>query len=91
MSLMCSRCYYLHVERENLFRYFQVAIGTIVRGGPADLDGRLQRGDEIHFVDGINVIGAAHRRVISLMGNAALAGEVALGIHRNPNKSGRKY
>ena len=67
-----------------------MAIGTIVRGGPADLDGHLQRGDEIHNVDGINVIGATHRRVISLMGNAALSGEVTLGIHRNPARSGRK-
>lgn len=67
-----------------------MAIGTIVRGGPADLDGHLQRGDEIHNVDGINVIGATHRRVITLMGNAALAKEVKLGIYRNPNKSGRK-
>ena len=63
-----------------------MAIGTIVRGGPADLCGQLQRGDEIHHVDGISVVGATHRRVISLMGNAALAGEVTLGIHRDPAK-----
>ena len=73
-----------------MFFFYQVSIGTIVRGGPADLNGDLQRGDEIHHVDGINVIGSAHRRVISLMGNAALAGEVTLGIHRNPAKSGSK-
>lgn len=54
------------------------------------MNGDLQRGDEIHYVDGINVIGSSHRRVISLMGNAALAGEVTLGIHRNPAKSGSK-
>ncbi|XP_068758542.1 membrane-associated guanylate kinase, WW and PDZ domain-containing protein 3-like isoform X1 [Montipora capricornis] len=67
----------------------QVSIGTIVRGGPADLSGQVQRGDEIHQVDGINVIGSTHRRVISLMGNAALSGEVTLGIHRDPAKTGR--
>ena len=66
----------------------QVSIGTIVRGGPADLSGQLQRGDEIHRVDGINVVGATHRRVISLMGNAAQTGEVALGIRRDPAKTG---
>lgn len=63
-----------------------MSIGTIVRGGPADLSGQLQRGDEIHHVDGISVVGATHRRVISLMGNASLAGEVTLGIHRDPVK-----
>ncbi|XP_029212793.2 membrane-associated guanylate kinase, WW and PDZ domain-containing protein 1-like [Acropora millepora] len=67
----------------------QVSIGTIVRGGPADLSGQLQRGDEIHKVDGINVVGATHRRVISLMGNAGVTGEVVLGIHRDPAKTGR--
>jgi len=41
-------------------------------------------------VDGMNVIGSTHRRVISLMGNAALAGEVTLGIHRNPARSESK-
>ena len=66
----------------------QVSIGTIVRGGPADLSGQLQRGDEIHKVDGINVVGATHRRVISLMGNAGVTGEVVLGIHRDPAKTG---
>ena len=67
-----------------------MAIGTVVRGGPADLSGQLQRGDEIYYVDGISVIGSTHRRVISLMGNAALGGEVTLGIHRDPAKSGSK-
>ena len=69
---------------------YQVSIGTIVRGGPADLSGQLQRGDEIHHVDGISVIGATHRRVISLMGNAALTGHVTLGIHRDPAKTASK-
>lgn len=68
-----------------------MAIGTIVRGGAADLNGDLRRGDEIHYVDRINVIGSTHRRVISLMGNAALAGEVTLGIHRNPARSESKW
>lgn len=67
-----------------------MAIGTIVRGGPADVSGQLQRGDEIHYVDGISVIGSTHRRVISLMGNAALTGEVTLGIHRDPAKVASK-
>lgn len=54
------------------------------------MSGQLQRGDEIHHVDGISVIGATHRRVISLMGNAALTGRVTLRIHRDPAKTASK-
>ena len=74
-----------------MYCLLQVSIGTLVAGGPADLDGRLRRNDEILYIDGISVVGATHRRVISLMGNAALAGEVSLGVRRRPNRSGSTY
>ncbi len=64
----------------------QVTINGIVPGGPADLNGDVQQGDEIHYVDGINVTGFTRDRVVSLMRNAALAGEVTLGMHRKLGK-----
>lgn len=51
-------------------------------GGAADLDGRLQVGDEITHINGAPVMDAAHRDVISLMGEAAAQGEVVLRIQR---------
>ena len=61
----------------------QVTTGKIERQGPADLDGRLQVGDEIHYVNGVKVIGATGRHVITLVNNAKLFGEVNLGICKN--------
>ncbi|XP_071961683.1 membrane-associated guanylate kinase, WW and PDZ domain-containing protein 3-like isoform X2 [Antedon mediterranea] len=60
----------------------QVSIGAIVAGSAAHLDGRLLTGDELLYVDGQSVIGSSHRKVVNLMGNAALAGRVSLGIRR---------
>lgn len=60
-----------------------MTIGKIDRQGPADLDGRLQVGDEIHYVNGVKVIGATGRHVITLVNNAKLFGEVNLGICKN--------
>ena len=51
-------------------------------GGAADLDGRVQVGDEITHINGHSVVNASHREVISLMGEAAAQGEVVLGIRR---------
>ncbi len=51
-------------------------------GGAADLDGRLQIGDEISHINGNSVINASHREVIGLMGDAAALGDVVLGIRR---------
>ena len=60
----------------------QATIGAIVPGGAAHLDGRLQVGDEITHINGLNVMNATHREVIELMGEAGLHGEVTLSIRR---------
>ncbi|CAM1323211.1 Uncharacterised protein g8324 [Pycnogonum litorale] len=60
----------------------QVSIGHIVPGGAADVDGRLESGDEIMYVDGQAVLNTSHHHVVQLMGNAGLAGHVTLGIRR---------
>ena len=52
-------------------------------GGAADLDGRLQIGDEISHINGNSVVNASHREVIGLMGYAAAQGDVVLGICRS--------
>ncbi len=51
-------------------------------GGAADLDGRVQIGDEITHINTYSVVNASHREVIGLMGEAAAQGEVILGIRR---------
>ncbi|KAI0211372.1 Membrane-associated guanylate kinase, WW and PDZ domain-containing protein 1, partial [Lamellibrachia satsuma] len=60
----------------------QVSIGHIVPNGAADVDGRLQPGDEIIFVDNNCVVGSSHHRVVELMAQAGQTGHVALGIRR---------
>ena len=60
----------------------QATIGAIVPGGAAHLDGRLQVGDEITHINGLNVMNATHRDVIELMGEAGAHGDVALNIRR---------
>lgn len=57
-------------------------MGHIVPGGAADLDGRIKTHDEIISVDGQIVLNQSHRKVVELMGNAALNGRVALGLRR---------
>lgn len=58
-----------------------MVIGSIDEGGPAV--GYLMAGDQIHMVNGVNVIGARHSHVNGLISNAGLLGEVELGINRN--------
>ena len=65
-----------------MFSLLQATIGAIVAGGAADLDGRLLVGDEITHINGTPVMDAAHRDVITLMGEAAAQGEVVLRIQR---------
>lgn len=60
----------------------QVSIGHIVPGGAADLDGRLQSGDEIMYVDGLLVLGASHHHVVQMMSQAGSNARVQLGIRR---------
>ncbi|XP_052779878.1 membrane-associated guanylate kinase, WW and PDZ domain-containing protein 3-like isoform X3 [Mya arenaria] len=60
----------------------QVAVGHIVPGGAADIDGRLRTHDEILFCDGVCVINASHHKVVQLMGNASQRGQVSLGVRR---------
>ena len=57
-------------------------MGAIVPGGAADVDGRLQVGDEISHINGLSVIDAPHQMVISSMGEAAAQGEVVIKIRR---------
>ena len=59
-----------------------MAVGHIVPGGAADLDGRLRTGDEILFCDGVCVINSSHHKVVQLMGNAGFRGQVSLGVRR---------
>lgn len=52
------------------------------------MDGRLQTGDEIVFVDSQNVLHASHHHVVQLMGSAALNGCVSLGLRRKARSLG---
>lgn len=60
----------------------QVSVGHIVPGGAADVEGRLRPGDEITHIDGMGVIGASHRKVVQLMGQASTSGNVCLRVRR---------
>lgn len=66
----------------------QATIGAIVPGGAADLDGRLQVGDEITHINGQPVIDATHHEVISLMSQAGTMGSVSLRIQRKMPQTG---
>ena len=55
-------------------------------GGAADIDGHLRPGDEITYVDGMNVMGASHRKVVQLMSEAAQNGHVTLRIRRRAGR-----
>ncbi|XP_065656846.1 membrane-associated guanylate kinase, WW and PDZ domain-containing protein 1 isoform X3 [Hydra vulgaris] len=65
----------------------QVCIDTIVENGAAEQDGRLRPGDIILAVDGVNVVDASHKKVITLMGNAGLNGQVTLRLRRKNESS----
>ncbi|CAD7012274.1 unnamed protein product [Ceratitis capitata] len=60
----------------------QVTVGHIVPGGAADNDQRINTGDEILSIDGINVVNSSHHKVVSLMGEAALRGQVTMILRR---------
>lgn len=61
-------------------------MGHVVPDGAADLDGHLRPGDEITYVDGFNVVGATHRKVVQLMSEAAHNGRVTLRIRRRAGR-----
>nr|XP_042895445.1 membrane-associated guanylate kinase, WW and PDZ domain-containing protein 3 isoform X1 [Parasteatoda tepidariorum]XP_042895446.1 membrane-associated guanylate kinase, WW and PDZ domain-containing protein 3 isoform X2 [Parasteatoda tepidariorum] len=60
----------------------QVAVGHIVPGGAADLDGTLKSGDEIVAVDGQCVLNTPHHHVVQLMNSSAENDHVSLNIRR---------
>jgi C-terminal processing protease CtpA/Prc len=42
----------------------QVCVGYIVKDGPADRDPRIQTGDEIVNINGVNVVGVLYELLI---------------------------
>ena len=66
----------------------QVTIGAIRAGGAADLDGRLQVGDEITHINGQLVIDATHHEVIGLLSQAGMIGSMSLMIQRKMPQPG---
>lgn len=67
----------------------QVTVGHIVPGGAADKDTRIASGDEILNINGVNVENASHHRVVQLMGEAGLRGQVTMILRRRkPLKAG---
>lgn len=60
----------------------QVTVGHIVPGGAADKDTRIASGDEILNINGVNVENASHHRVVQLMGEAGLRGQVTMILRR---------
>ncbi|XP_055601373.1 membrane-associated guanylate kinase, WW and PDZ domain-containing protein 1 [Uranotaenia lowii] len=60
----------------------QVTVGHIVPGGAADKDSRIASGDEILNINGMNVENASHHRVVQLMGEAGLRGQVTMILRR---------
>ncbi|XP_017051623.1 membrane-associated guanylate kinase, WW and PDZ domain-containing protein 1 [Drosophila ficusphila] len=63
----------------------QVTVGHIVPGGAADQDQRISTGDEILSIDGINVLNSSHHKVVSLVGESALRGQVTMILRRRRN------
>lgn len=59
-----------------------MAVGHIVPGGAADLDGRIRSGDEIVSVEGFSVLKASHQQVVQLINAAAARGQVNLILRR---------
>uniref|UniRef100_A0A1A9W3M9 Membrane-associated guanylate kinase, WW and PDZ domain-containing protein 1 n=1 Tax=Glossina brevipalpis TaxID=37001 RepID=A0A1A9W3M9_9MUSC len=69
----------------------QVTVGHIVPGGAADHNHRIITGDEILSIDGINVVNASHHKVVSLMGEAALRGQVTMILRRRARSGSTIY
>ncbi len=67
----------------------QVSVGYIVPEGAAALDGRLQPGDEILYIDSQCVVGESHRKVVTLVTQASTVGHVTLRIRRRLPGKGR--
>uniref|UniRef100_UPI00358F6312 membrane-associated guanylate kinase, WW and PDZ domain-containing protein 1-like isoform X2 n=1 Tax=Myxine glutinosa TaxID=7769 RepID=UPI00358F6312 len=64
-----------------------VMLGSLVKGGAAEQDGRLQPGDELIMVDGRNVQQWRHEAVLSCMQEAACAGSVRITVQRRDIQS----
>ncbi|KAL7018453.1 hypothetical protein ACKWTF_010761 [Chironomus riparius] len=60
----------------------QICVGYIVKDGPADRDPRIQTGDEIVNINGVNVECASHHLVVKLMNDAALLGQVTMLLRK---------
>lgn len=70
----------------------QVCVGYIVKDGPADRDPRIQTGDEIVNINGVNVECASHHLVVKLMNDAALLGQVTMLLRkRKPQNMNNFY
>ena len=75
----------VHVHDDSIIyddAFLQVSVGLIVPGGAADVDGQLRAGDEIVQVDHDVVLGVSHRKVVQLMTQASLRGQVRLVTRR---------
>ncbi|XP_055693692.1 membrane-associated guanylate kinase, WW and PDZ domain-containing protein 2 [Lutzomyia longipalpis] len=69
----------------------QVTVGHIVPGGSADRAPQIATGDEILSIDGVNVVNASHHRVVQLMGEAALRGQVTMILRRKAMEKHKIY
>ncbi len=65
-----------------------ILVGQVVVGGAAQLDGRLDSGDEIMEIDGQFIMAGLHRTAVELLQKAAHQGHVKLVVRR-PTKSTR--
>uniref|UniRef100_A0A8C4QI75 Uncharacterized protein n=1 Tax=Eptatretus burgeri TaxID=7764 RepID=A0A8C4QI75_EPTBU len=64
-----------------------VMLGSLVKGGAAEQDGRLQPGDELIMVNGKNVQQWRHEAVLNSMQEAASAGSVRITVQRREIQS----
>ena len=64
----------------------QVCVGYIVKDGAADRDPRIQTGDEIININGVNVECASHHLVVKLMSEAAQSGQVTMLLRKRKNR-----
>jgi atrophin-1 interacting protein 3 (BAI1-associated protein 1) len=69
----------------------QVCVGYIVKDGAADRDPRIQTGDEIININGVNVECASHHLVVKLMSEAALCGQVTMLLRKRKVRGGNTF
>lgn len=69
----------------------QVCVGFIVKDGAADRDPRIQTGDEIININGVNVECASHHLVVKLMSEAALCGQVTMLLRKRKVRGGNSF